>query len=385
MRVITEEIGKQIVEMYQNKTTLIDISRYFGGSPGADTIRKYLREINVFKPRLYYGKYSYEDCLKIGELYQQDKWDEIYQLFPDLTKQTVYTICSKLQIKKENYFWSKEDTQLLINCYGKMSSNELATLMNNRHSSKAINTKAIKMGLASSSPFWSNEENDIITKYYPTIPIDDVCKMLPKRTYDSIICHAQVLGLTSYRFLNEKYTHEQKQFIRDNWQVMTDAEIADIIGKTPRGVMEQRNAMNLYRINKEYAGYENLAKLFRGHIQEWKTKSMEACNYKCIFTGDKCFIVHHIYGFNKILEEALYEINKIIPIISDDVKDYPKEELDIMIEIFTKIHNKYPLGVCVRKDIHDLFHRIYGSGGNTQEQWEVFKEKFLNGEYDLAS
>jgi len=37
--------------------------------------------------------------------------------------------------------------------------------------------------------------------------------------------------------------------------------------------------MGLYVIAKGYTGYENLAKLLRGHIQQWKIKSMESCNY----------------------------------------------------------------------------------------------------------
>ena len=53
-----------------------------------------------------------------------------------------------------------------------------------------------------------------------------------------------------------------------------------------------------------------------------------------------------------------------------------------MLEIFDRIHSNYPLGVCVRKDIHDLFHNIYGSGGNTEEQWNKFYEDFNNGLYD---
>ena len=36
------------------------------------------------------------------------------------------------------------------------------------------------------------------------------------------------------------------------------------------------------------------------------------------------------------------------------------------------VHSKYPLGICVRKDIHIQFHQIYGSGYNTEQQWNQF-------------
>ena len=85
---------------------------------------------------------------------------------------------------------------------------------------------------------------------------------------------------------------------------MSDDEIAKKIGKTSRGVMEQRNMIGLFRIRKDYSKYENIAKFFRGHIQNWKVNSMKNCNYRCILTGSKDFAIHHIISFNIILENV---------------------------------------------------------------------------------
>jgi len=126
-----------------------------------------------------------------------------------------------------------------------------------------------------------------------------------------------------------------------------------------------------------------LAKLFRGHIQEWKTATMQNCDYKCVLTGSKDFSIHHLYGFNQILCEAFDIIKEEIELVSDNPEDYTKAQLDRMIEIFRNTHEKYPLGVCVRKDIHDLFHRIYGSGGNTPEQWDRFVDDYKNGKITI--
>lgn len=52
--------------------------------------------------------------------------------------------------------------------------------------------------------------------------------------------------------------------------------------------------------------------------------------------------------------------------------------IDRVLEIVGENSDKYPLGVCIRKDIHDLFHQLYGSGGNTEEQWESFIAKYSN-------
>lgn len=122
---------------------------------------------------------------------------------------------------------------------------------------------------------------------------------------------------------------------------------------------------------------------FRAHIYDWKKDSIEKCNYCCILTGSKDFDVHHLYGFNLICDETFSKLEWLSKLKSDNIKDYTKKELDEILEIFQSIHNKYPLGVCIRKDLHKLFHKIYGAGGNTPEQWNNFIKKYKNNEYKI--
>ncbi len=379
---ISDEIGNKIIEMYNGGHNINQIRLYFNNSPDFSAVKKYLQKKGIIPFENVFRGYTYDECMEIGALYCEDLWDELYEKYPKLNKQKVYDICSHFGIKKEKYFWSKEDEEYLIKNYGTMTSVEISKNLNNRHSCSAINLKAEKIGLGN-SPFWTDEEEQLLIENYSKATKEIIIKLFPNRTYNAIMNHAKVLGLKSYAYLNEKYSPEQKQFIIDNWQCMNDQQIADIISKTARGVMEQRQAMNLYRINKEYAKYEDLTKFFRGHIQSWKTSSMEACDYQCILTGDKNFDIHHLYGFNYIVNEAFKIIEKNIKLTSTNTEDYTKEQLDKMLEIFQKVHSKYPLGVCIRKDIHVLFHRIYGSGGNTPEQWESFVKDYKQGKYKV--
>jgi len=80
------------------------------------TIRKYLRkwEYSGIYKKGYIYSYSYEQCVEIASLYIEDKWDEIYSKYPDINKDRIHTISSKLKIKKESFFWSKEDVDFLI-------------------------------------------------------------------------------------------------------------------------------------------------------------------------------------------------------------------------------------------------------------------------------
>lgn len=128
-----------------------------------------------------------------------------------------------------------------------------------------------------------------------------------------------------------------------------------------------------HEYNKD--GYETLITYIRKNIYDWKRKSMEACNYKCVLTGDTFDIIHHIYSFKLIFQETLNNLH-----IDDrpSINDYSNEELSLVLETFKSIQNKYPLGVCLRKDVHILFHRIYGRGNNTIEQWEQFVKDYNN-------
>lgn len=378
MAKITEDKIQEMIKLYEEGKTYSDISKIMNIS--ADTISKHLKSKGVPRNTIL-GKLTESDRNEICNLYLEDKWDEIFKKYNFLNKNRVYTLASNMGFKKESYFWSKQDEQLLINNYGRPYS-EIYELMNGRHSLSGISTKAIKMGLTHPQE-WTSEEINILKKYYPVTPKEEFQKLLPNRTTNSIVCKAMQFNIKSYQYLNEKYSDKEKQFIIDNCQTMTDVELAEALNKPLSGVQEQRRKLGIYYLNKDYSGYVNLAKFFRGHVQDWKNKSMESCGYKCIFTGEKDYAIHHLYGFNMIIKETFEKIDGLGKLKSDNINDYSKEELDFILSKFIEVHDKYPLGVCVRKDIHDLFHKVYGAGGNTEAQWEQFVTDFNNHEYDI--
>ena len=101
----------------------------------------------------------------------------------------------------------------------------------------------------------------------------------------------------------------------------------------------------------------------------WYYNSSKKYKSKCVITGKRGDHIHHLYSFSKILKEAVEEFKLDV---RSSISDYTEEELSIFKERFFTVHNRYPLGVPLSKEIHKQYHTLYGDD-NTEEQFEEFK------------
>lgn len=373
----TQEELDNLIKDYKNGMTPKEMSIKYNRNSG--TIIGKLKSLDIYKNTTY--KFTKDDIEFLKIYYPLGDFDSIFKRFPNSTKQSILTFCSKHKISA-NYYndkkWTDEELYLVEKYYYEKSLNELVDMMNNRHSADAIQTKALKYFNYSKDRTWTEDELDILRTYYSIEPVDDVCKRLPKRTRDSVIQKANQLKIESYFYLNTFWSEEDSKILEENWETMSDSELAKLLNKNRRSVKDRRCFLGLSRVNHYgSASYESLQKYIRGNIGKWKSDSIKQCNYKCVLTGSKDFEVHHIYSFGFIFNEMLEE-NSIM--LKDNFSYYTDGELSFIVQKFIEKQNEYPLGVCIRKDIHSLFHKEYGKSV-TPEMWYRFEKDYKEGKY----
>lgn len=172
-----------------------------------------------------------------------------------------------------------------------------------------------------------------------------------------IINKAVRLGLMSYNKQQLIWKEEELQYIKDNWELTPDKIMAQHLNRTFRAVKAKREELGLYRQDKTNKSYPTLSKYLRGQNQQWKNDSMKSSNYECVLTGVKDFEIHHLYGVSNIINDIFKEFPQYA---NKSFSDYSEKDLSFILSHFLKIQSQYPLGVCVQKDLHTLFHSMYG-------------------------
>lgn len=359
------------------------INDYNGGMKPYELSQKYnrnsssiigkLRAVGIYRYSNY--RYTKEDIDFLKKYYPLNDWVTITKRFPNVSKYSIHTKMHKLGIKAEKFFedkiWTNDEINILKNNYGKISNDEIQLLLPTRTYS-SITSKAEKLGLKIRE-YWTSTEEEILKEYYSNMTMDDICSLLPDRSRGSIIMKAQSLNLRN----SCKYQAWESEFIINNWKFMSDKEMAIELGRDKTSIKGKRLSLGFLR-EKECSSYNDLSEYVRRNNLAWKKESMKDCKYKCVLSGKRFDDIHHIYGLNLILNETLEYLGIAV---KNTMDDYSDKELKNILITFREKQFKYPLGVCLSKEIHMLFHNNYGYGHNTPEQWEDFVSNYKNSKY----
>ena len=167
----------------------------------------------------------------------------------------------------------------------------------------------------------------------------------------------------------DKIREQRANLLYERWNNMTDED--------KKYFSEHMSEVQLAKTG----GVTEIATYFRNSsfVQEWKDKARKEANYICNITNKQGKLpVHHLNGFNLIIRDA-HIVNSIE--IKKTIGEYSKEELYKLEEYVESWHKDSSNAVVLSEEVHMLFHSLYGYGDNTLEQFEEFKQRYLNGEF----
>ena len=363
----TEDEIKNITNDYKQGMLVSELGKKYNRKP--EVILTKLNSIGVYEYKL--TKWTREEIQVLKNHYPTLEWNKLLKLLHRHKKEDIITKAYKLGVKREQYYWSDEDICILKNAYSQnLKVKDIEKLLNYKFTYGAIVTKANVLGIIKVKK-WTDEEVDIMLNNYSSIPINEICKLLPNRKKDNIIAKAKKLGLKSYEYLKKHWSDEDLEFLISNYKNMTDEEIAESLGRSVDSIRGKREILKLLR-PVEKGVYDYLSEYIRKHNRQWKKDSIRNCNFQCVITKGRFQAIHHLYGMNLILKETLLELNIVE---KEHFKDYTEDELSIIVDKFLEVQSRYPLGLCLSKEIHKDFHDKYGYGNNTPEQFEKYLQE----------
>lgn len=316
------------------------------------------------------NKWTQQELLFLKEHYPDDSWDNIL-LYIKRSKDDIVHKASDLGIKRNSknkkIEWTNDEIETLRSVYLYYKIIDIKNIFFPNKSKDSIIKMMGKLRLLKSRP-WTDADIKELIELYPYYDNEELCKKLD-RTRNALVNQAKKLGVKK----NFYFTNEDLSFIRENYETMSDFDIGHKLGHPYRVIKEKRLSMGLLRKTPiAGSGYYDLSCFLRDNSREWKISSSNFCNNECAITGEKSYEIHHLYGMNMIVEEVVEELGlekNVSP------KDYDKAQLSIILKLFLQKQEKHGHGVCLRKDIHILFHQEYGYGDNTPEQFIEFVKK----------
>lgn len=219
---------------------------------------------------------------------------------------------------------------------------------------------------------WDDKETEIIKSIYHEMTNREIqLAFFPNKTLEQLSHKGNVLGI-----------HKSKEVVLRAKQESYTDEWREKISKTHKekgyAAGENNPMYGTSRKGKEnpnwQGGISELYEHLRRNIGEWKIASMKECDYKCVITGERFDDIHHTYSFMSIIHDTLNNLN--LP-VKEYICEYNDEELLLIEKECMRIH-MLNLGVCLKREIHQDFHSIYGNKNNTKLQFEEFKNKYTN-------
>ena len=180
------------------------------------------------------------------------------------------------------------------------------------------------------------------------------------------------------KWQDEDFRKMQKEKMKEKWQ---DEDFKKMQSEKSSERMKGQWQDEEMKWKMGYkGGITPITQYLRSSNSQWFEDCKQKANYTCQLTGKHGgnLHTHHLKAFNTIVIEA-HKLHNIQ--FKDQVKDYTQEELKLLEEYVGSWHKDSSNAVVLSEDAHNLFHKLYGKGENTPEQYMEFKERYLAGEF----
>lgn len=298
------------------------------------------------------------------------------QYFPHYTVSQVSSKASVLGLKhKTSCVWSKEMDELLIKTFPYYSNKELHELYFNNQTPRAIEARARKLNLFKEKIIWTEEEDNILKKYYNNIKLEDLIEMLNNKTKNAILNRTTELNLKNEYI---QWTQDEIDILLKYYKSIGAKGIYELFIKrhTVKNIIEKANAIGLTRRNKprEWTDEEIylLKKLYNTYSVDYLIENYFQDRTRCQ------------------IEKKKKELNLVVTTKFKNGKSFwTKEKVDLLYNIYPYMNTEdfYNQYFCEDISMSAMYGKIVKLGikkdetfatGWTEEQINIVKELYPN-------
>jgi hypothetical protein len=300
-----------------------------------------------------------------------------------------------------SYFWKDEDVEYLKSVWEdrKVPTKEICSVL--KRDRVNISAKARSIGLSRPHhSIFSKEEIETLKENYPNMSAKDLKdKFFNDKTEEQIInagwnhklkktdeylSKKQIeVGIENLKNVPDSHGENSPKWVERDFMPCDNCGtiLKRTKAKTKNKNFCDRKCLSEYQILSSIGslnpnwngGYSTVKQYGRLCIKQWKIDSMKACDYKCVITGNKFVDIHHVYPYHEIFLETISELG-----FEDlgNITLYNDEQIILFRNKIIENHKKYPLGVCLSREVHEEFHNKYGRVGCTMEDWNEFVSNY---------
>jgi hypothetical protein len=192
-------------------------------------------------------KWAPEEEKFLKDNYGKISMTELFKMIPNHSKPSIQAKAAKLGVRVRNK-WTQEDKDILKQNYGKIPMPELYKMLP-KYTDKVIRSMASNLKVSTfEQNKWTVEEDEFLKRNYRKIGMQKLYKSLPNHTKSSIRSRAHKKGLTRKHMPSRKWTEDDIQILKDNYETMSVNELSELLNRTLNSIR-----VKLYKLRLKFA------------------------------------------------------------------------------------------------------------------------------------